>query len=104
MEYAKEAVKQGSAAAGLKVRTRLDVALLLAAARAAGLTPLMPHRLEQSDNHVVLVTLKRAQSELSSFQRKVFKIDDHMGIAIAGLTADGRMLCRYMRNECINHR
>ena len=27
-----------------------------------------------------------------------------MGIAISGLTADGRILCRYMRNECLNHR
>lgn len=27
-----------------------------------------------------------------------------MGVAIAGLTADGRILSRYMRNECINHR
>lgn len=32
------------------------------------------------------------------------QIDDHMGIAISGLTADGRILCRYMRNECLNHR
>lgn len=27
-----------------------------------------------------------------------------MGIAISGLTADGRILCRYMRNECLNYR
>lgn len=26
-----------------------------------------------------------------------------MGIAIAGLTADGRHLCKYMRNECLNY-
>ncbi len=58
----------------------------------------------QSNTHVVLATLKRSESELSSYQRKVFKIDDHMGIAIAGLTADGRILCRHMRNECLNHR
>ena len=58
----------------------------------------------QSDQYVVLATLKRAQNELSSYQRKVFKIDDHMGIAIAGLTADGRVLCKYMRGECLNHR
>ncbi|GFR50702.1 hypothetical protein Agub_g12959, partial [Astrephomene gubernaculifera] len=75
VEYAMEAVKQGSCAVGLT-----------------------------SSTHVVLATLKRSQSELSSFQRKVFKIDDHMGIAIAGLTGDGRSLCKYMRNECINHR
>ena len=53
---------------------------------------------------MVLATLKRAASELSAYQRKLFKIDDHMGIAIAGLTADGRQLSRYMRSECINHR
>mmetsp|Transcript_7513 Transcript_7513/g.22767 ORF Transcript_7513/g.22767 Transcript_7513/m.22767 type:complete len:279 (-) Transcript_7513:187-1023(-) len=75
VEYAMEAVKQGSCAVGLK-----------------------------SDTHVVLATLKRSESELSSFQRKVFKVDDHMGIAISGLTADGRVLCKYMRNECLNHR
>lgn len=61
-----------------------------------------PHT--QSNTHVVLATLKRSESELSSFQRKVFKVDDHMGIAICGIAADGRVLCKYMRNECLNHR
>jgi 20S proteasome subunit alpha 6 len=64
----------------------------------------VPPAAAQSKTHAVLATLKRAPSELSSYQRKVFKIDDHMGIAISGLTADGRILCRYMRNECLNHR
>lgn len=58
----------------------------------------------QSDTHVILASLKRAPSELSSYTQKVFKVDDHLGIATAGLAADGRILCRYMRNECINHR
>lgn len=70
-----EAVKQGSVAVGLK-----------------------------NSSFAVIATLKRAPSELSSYQRKIFKIDDHLGIAISGLTADGRILCRYMRNECLNHR
>ncbi len=52
---------------------------------------------------MVIAALKRASSELSSFQPKMFKIDEHMGITIAGLTADGRVLCRFMRNECVNH-
>merc|ERR1711957_859297 len=47
---------------------------------------------------------KKAQSELAEHQNKVFKIDDHMCIGIAGLTADGRVLAEYMRNECLNHR
>eukprot|EP00029_Vermamoeba_vermiformis_P012038 TRINITY_DN6848_c0_g1_i1.p1 TRINITY_DN6848_c0_g1~~TRINITY_DN6848_c0_g1_i1.p1 ORF type:complete len:252 (-),score=43.75 TRINITY_DN6848_c0_g1_i1:155-910(-) len=75
VEYAMEAVKQGSTCVGLKSKT-----------------------------HAVICAVKRSSSELSSYQRKVFKIDDHMGIAISGLTADARSLSRYMRNECMNHR
>lgn len=69
-----EAVKQGSAAIGLRSRT-----------------------------HVVLACVNKANNELSSHQKKIFKVDDHIGVAIAGLTADGRVLSRYMRSECINH-
>lgn len=75
VEYAMEAVKQGSVAVGIK-----------------------------NSKYAVIGTIKRSPSELSSYQRKIFKIDDHLGIAISGLTADGRILCRYMRNECLNHR
>ncbi|CAL5332248.1 hypothetical protein ACSBR2_000337 [Camellia fascicularis] len=74
VEYAMEAVKQGSAAIGLRSKT-----------------------------HVVLASVNKAQSELSSYQKKIFKVDDHIGVAIAGLTADGRVLSRYMRSECINY-
>ena len=135
VEYAMEAVKQGSCAVGLKVRRRFvsfarrrrrldDTALPLGAHTLHCTTaianthnhttpPKQPHtqhtnqpthQNEKSDTHVVLATLKRSQSELASYQRKIFKVDDHLGIAIAGLTADGRILVRYMRNECINHR
>ncbi|KAF0975099.1 hypothetical protein FDP41_005852 [Naegleria fowleri] len=75
VEYAMEAVQQGSAAVGVKTQ-----------------------------DYVVLATLKRApHAELSSYQKKLFKIDDHVGIAIAGLAADGRVLSKYMRNECMSH-
>ncbi|KAF6166690.1 hypothetical protein GIB67_005552 [Kingdonia uniflora] len=74
VEYAMEAVKQGSAAIGLRSKT-----------------------------HVVLASINKANSELSSHQKKIFKADDHIGIAIAGLTADGRVLSRYLRSECINY-
>jgi len=75
IEYAMEAVKQGSAAIGLR-----------------------------SKKYALVATLKRSSSELSSYQKKVFKIDSHIGIAIAGLVADARVLAKYMRTECINHR
>jgi len=57
----------------------------------------------RSKEAVVLCTSMRAQSELASYQKKVMKIDDHMCIGIAGLTADARVLAEYMRNECLNH-
>lgn len=57
-----------------------------------------------SKTHVVLCALKRSPHELASFQKKLLKIDEHMGIAIAGLNADARMLAKFMRTECLNHR
>jgi len=75
VEYAREAVKQGSVALGLISKT-----------------------------HVVLAALKRSHHELSSHQEKIFEIDSNMGIAIAGLTSDARSLATYMRVECLNHR
>lgn len=75
IEYAMEAVKQGSATVGLK-----------------------------SNDYAVLVALKRSSSELSSYQKKIIPIDDHVAASIAGLTSDGRLLCNFMRDECINSR
>ncbi len=67
-----EAVKQGSATVGVKSKT-----------------------------HAVLVALKRASSELSAYQKKIMPLDDHMGMSIAGLTADAKSLSRWMRTECL---
>lgn len=53
---------------------------------------------------MVLCALKRSPHELASFQKKLLKIDEHMGVAIAGLNADARSLAKYMRTECLNHR
>jgi 20S proteasome subunit alpha 6 len=52
----------------------------------------------------VLCSLKRLPSELAGYQEKMFKVDDNIGMAMSGLTADARVLCKYMRNECTNHR
>ncbi len=42
----------------------------------------------------MLAALKRSANELSSYQKKIFKVDDHIGIAISGLTADARSLAK----------
>ncbi|XP_064613150.1 proteasome subunit alpha type-1-like [Liolophura sinensis] len=75
LEYALEAVKQGSATVGIK-----------------------------SKKHAVLAALKRAPSELSAHQKKILPIDEHVGVAIAGLTADARLYSKFMRAECLNSR
>ena len=75
VEYAMEAVKQGSACVGLR-----------------------------SDKVAVIAALKRSPNELAGYQEKLFKIDDHIGIGIAGLTADARSLAKHMRTECLNHK
>jgi len=74
VEYAMKAVEQGEAVLGLR-----------------------------SETDVVLCSIKRAQSQLAETQQKIFKIDNHLAIGIAGLTADARVLAEYMRNECLNH-
>lgn len=73
VEYALEAIKQGSAAVGIASKT-----------------------------HVVLVALKRNAEELGSYQKKLIKIDDHMGIALAGLAPDARVLSNYLRKQAMN--
>jgi len=75
VEYAMESVKQGSACVGLC-----------------------------SSTHIILGALKRSVSELSSHQKKLLEVDDHIAIGIAGLTADARSLAKWMRNECLNYK
>jgi len=70
-----EAVKQGSATVGLK-----------------------------SKDYAVLVALKRSSSELSSYQKKIISVDEHVAASIAGLTSDGRLLSNFMQDECLNSR
>lgn len=32
----------------------------------------------------------------------MFKVDDYIGLVMSGLTADARVICKYMRNEALN--
>ncbi|GLJ44912.1 hypothetical protein SUGI_0945540 [Cryptomeria japonica] len=57
----------------------------------------------RSKTPVCLVNVGKTNSELSSYLKKIFKIDDHIGLAIAGLIVDGCILSHSMRLECINY-
>ncbi|EGE00505.1 proteasome subunit alpha [Trichophyton tonsurans CBS 112818] len=72
VEYAQEAVKQGSVVVGIVSKT-----------------------------HAVLAALKRNAEELSSYQKKVIAVDSHMGIAIAGLASDARVLSNFMKQQSL---
>eukprot|EP01083_Nonionella_stella_P304316 1056916_1 len=75
VEYAMEAVKQGSCVVGICAK-----------------------------NVAVLAAIRRRHSELASYQKKVFQIDGHVGIGISGLVADARGLAKFMRTETLNHK
>lgn len=75
VEYAMEAVKQGGACLGFT-----------------------------TSEYTVLAGLKRSPSPLASYTKKLFKLDDHMGIAVSGLIPDARSLMSYMRSECLNYK
>ncbi|KAL2039043.1 hypothetical protein N7G274_008092 [Stereocaulon virgatum] len=72
VEYASEAVKQGSVVVGIASKT-----------------------------HTVLVALRRNAEELSSYQKKVIGIDEHFGIALAGLASDARVLSNFMKQQAL---
>ncbi|TKX27485.1 putative proteasome subunit alpha type-6 [Elsinoe australis] len=75
VEYAQEAVKQGSVVVGLVSKT-----------------------------HSVLAALKRNAEELSSYQKKIIPVDAHYGVALAGLASDGRVLSNFMRQQSLSSR
>lgn len=81
VEYAMEAVKQGSICIGLTLK--------------AG---------EAQEQVGVLLALKRSFGPLSSYQNKFFKADNHLVMGISGLSSDARLLAHYMHNECLHHR
>ncbi|HVN74257.1 MAG TPA: archaeal proteasome endopeptidase complex subunit alpha [Methanoregula sp.] len=73
VEYAREAVKRGTTAVGIKAK-----------------------------DGVVLIVDKRVSSKLleASSIEKIFKIDEHIGVASSGLVGDARALVDRARIEC----
>lgn len=64
----------------------------------------MPTVAIKSKTHIVLAGVMHRPSDFSSCQPKIFRIDEHIGLAISGLTADGRGLSKLLREECLQHR
>ncbi|KAF2858458.1 N-terminal nucleophile aminohydrolase [Piedraia hortae CBS 480.64] len=75
VEYASEAVKQGSVVVGIVSKT-----------------------------HAVLAALKRNAEELSSYQKKIISVDTHYGVGLAGLASDARVLSNFMKQQSLSSR
>ncbi|KAF2718553.1 N-terminal nucleophile aminohydrolase [Polychaeton citri CBS 116435] len=75
VEYAQEAVKQGSVVVGIVSKT-----------------------------HAVLAAIKRNAEDLSSYQQKIIEIDTHYGVALAGLASDARVLSNFMKQQSLSSR
>lgn len=51
-------------------------------------------------NYAVLAAFKKRQQEqFASYDKKLFKIDEHCAVGISGLTADARILDRYSHSR-----
>jgi 20S proteasome subunit alpha 6 len=72
VDNAMKAVRQGMATVGLRSRT-----------------------------HALVACVMHSPSHFSSHQQEIFKFDEHIGVAICGLTADGRGLTKMLWMKCI---
>jgi 20S proteasome subunit alpha 6 len=45
--------------------------------------------------------MQRNAEELSSYQKKVIGLDDHLGLALAGLASDARVLSNFMKQQAL---
>jgi len=59
-----------------------------------------PNFFVKSATTIVLVTLNRELLIQSKHQKKIFKIDDNIGIAVSGLASDAVLLTEQLRAEC----
>lgn len=45
--------------------------------------------------------VQRNAEELSSYQKKVIAVDDHLGLSLAGLASDARVLSNFMKQQSL---
>jgi 20S proteasome subunit alpha 6 len=94
VEYAQEAVKQGSVVVGIVSKTHA----VLAAVKVRRET------LPSAPSPYWLYYQQRNAEELSSYQKKIIPVDSHYGLALAGLASDARVLSNFMKQQSLSSR
>jgi len=119
VEYASEAVKQGSVVVGVVSKTHVVLAAIkvrqdysvynqndlepttsvkvLRFEDIAPTPPIIQHSSPTNDH-------QRNAEELSSYQKKIIPIDSHYGVALAGLASDARVLSNFMKQQSLASR
>ncbi|KAI6863204.1 putative proteasome subunit alpha [Hortaea werneckii] len=102
VEYAQEAVKQGSVVVGIVSKTHAVLAAIkvtLPSHPTSSPSPSQDHQLTQPS-----FLQQRNAEELSSYQKKIIPIDTHYGVALAGLASDARVLSNFMKQQSLASR
>lgn len=109
VEYAQEAVKQGSVVVGLVNKThsvlvglKVRISVLSIRLRHRQKTRNTKRECERERN--ANGDRQRNAEELSSYQKKIIEVDSHMGIAIAGLASDARVVSNFMKQQSLSSR
>ncbi|QSZ30002.1 hypothetical protein DSL72_004520 [Monilinia vaccinii-corymbosi] len=127
VEYASEAVKQGSVVVGIVSKTHAVLVAVKVSYIISYPSTTFPdtgtdNTIQRSialylDLHTFTLTIttglqtqtnqsptQRNAEELSSYQKKVIAIDEHVGLALAGLASDARVLSNFMKNQTLASR
>jgi 20S proteasome subunit alpha 6 len=51
-----------------------------------------------------IIDVQRNAEELSSYQKKIIAIDEHLGLSLAGLASDARVLSNFMKQQSLSSR
>ncbi len=98
-------MKQGSVVVGLVSKTHAVLVALKVSSISLFSLPhqTAPPSLPRTTANTHLFSQRNAE-ELSSYQKKIISIDEHVGLALAGLASDARVLSNFLKSQTLSSR
>lgn len=93
VEYALEAIKQGSAVVGLATKEHVVLVALKVRLR----------NVELVMDDFTNIGLEKCR-RIGFISKKIITVDDHLGIALAGLAPDARVLSNFLREQAMSQK